>query len=75
MLIEGGGGWSYSRPGQFGGTPVPPQRASKEQLLEGLVALADADSDLKSSNPNPRATLEFLIARLASPAAPAKSRG
>jgi hypothetical protein len=35
------------------------------------VALADADSQLKSSNPNPRAFLEFLIARLTSPATPA----
>lgn len=74
MLIEGGGtNWGYSRPGQFGGSQAPSaQRASKEQLLEGLVALADADSDLKSSNPDPRATLEFLIARLALPATPAK---
>ncbi|HTU32522.1 MAG TPA: DNA polymerase III subunit delta [Candidatus Acidoferrum sp.] len=69
MLIEGGGqSGGYSRPGQFGGMPMPPaQRASKAQLLRGLVALADADSELKSSNPDPRATLEFLIARLASP--------
>lgn len=73
-LIGGGTAWGYSKPGQFGGTPAPPaQRASKEQLLEGLVALADADSELKSSNPNPRATLEFLIARLAASPASAKS--
>lgn len=41
-------------------------RIAKSDLLAGLVALAEADSDLKSANPNPRATLEFLIARLTS---------
>src|SRR5579862_9203481 len=46
-------------------------RVPKADLLAGLVALADADSQLKSSNPNPRAFLEFLIARLTSPAASA----
>lgn len=60
-LIDGGG-WG----GQFSGAPASgAQGASKKRLLEGLVALADADSELKSSNPDPRATLEFLIARLA----------
>ena len=39
-------------------------RIPKKELLAGLVALADADSQLKSSNPNPRALMEFLIARL-----------
>jgi DNA polymerase III subunit delta len=42
--------------------------ASKGALLAGLVALAEADSQLKSSNPNPRATMEFLVARLTSEA-------
>jgi DNA polymerase-3 subunit delta len=46
-------------------------RVPKADLLAGLVALADADSQLKSSNPNPRAFMEFLIARLTSPAASA----
>ena len=46
-------------------------RVPKADLLAGLVALADADSQLKSSNPNPRAFLEFLIARLTSPTASA----
>ena len=46
-------------------------RVPKADLLAGLAALADADSQLKSSNPNPRAFLEFLIARLTSPAASA----
>jgi hypothetical protein len=35
-------------------------------LVAGLIALADADDQLKSSNPNPRALMEFLIARLTS---------
>lgn len=41
-------------------------RCSKQQLLAGLVNLAEADSALKSSNPNPRAYMEFLVARLTS---------
>ncbi|MGA9184826.1 MAG: DNA polymerase III subunit delta [Candidatus Acidiferrales bacterium] len=44
-------------------------RFSKRDLHSALVALAEADSALKSSHPNPRALMEFLIARLtASPA-------
>jgi len=39
-------------------------RIPKKDLVAGLVALAEADSELKSSNPDPRATMEFLIARL-----------
>jgi DNA polymerase-3 subunit delta len=39
-------------------------RFPKKQLLAGLMALAEADSQLKSSNPNPRALMEFLIVRL-----------
>jgi len=39
-------------------------RFAKSELLAGLVALAEADRQLKSSNPNPRALMEFLIARL-----------
>jgi DNA polymerase-3 subunit delta len=46
-------------------------RVPKADLLAGLVALADADSQLKSSNPNPRAFMEFLIARLTSTSASA----
>jgi DNA polymerase-3 subunit delta len=46
-------------------------RVSRAELLAGLVALADADSQLKSSNPNPRAFMEFLIARLTSTSASA----
>ena len=42
-------------------------RVSKSELLSGLVALSDADSQLKSSNPDPRALMEFLIARLTTP--------
>jgi DNA polymerase III subunit delta len=42
-------------------------RIPKKDLLAGLVALAEADSQLKSSNPNPRALMEFLIVQLMSP--------
>ncbi len=38
----------------------------REQLLAGIAILAEADSALKSGAPNPRATLEFLLARLTS---------
>jgi DNA polymerase III delta subunit len=41
-------------------------RIPKSDLLRGLVALAEADSQLKSSNPDPRAYMEFLLARLIS---------
>jgi DNA polymerase III subunit delta len=44
-------------------------RMSKGDLLAGLALLAEADSQLKSANPDPRAVLEFLIARLTSPVA------
>jgi len=44
-------------------------RISKKDLLAGLAALAEADSQLKSSNPDPRAMMEFLIARLTAAAA------
>ncbi|HXW62715.1 MAG TPA: DNA polymerase III subunit delta [Candidatus Acidoferrales bacterium] len=43
-------------------------RIEKADLLAGIVALAEADSRLKSADPNPRATLEFLITRLTSTA-------
>jgi len=49
-------------------------RIPKRDLLEGLVALAEADSQLKSANPDPRATLEFLILRLTSSAAGSTAR-
>lgn len=49
-------------------------RVPKKELLSGLVALAEADSQLKSSNPDPRALMEFLIARLTSPASALVSR-
>ncbi len=44
-------------------------RIPKRDLLAGLAALAEADSHLKSSNPNPRAMMEFLIVRLTASAA------
>jgi DNA polymerase III subunit delta len=43
-------------------------RVPKSELLSGLIALAEADNQLKSSNPDPRALMEFLIARLTTPA-------
>lgn len=39
----------------------------KEILVEGVAALAEADSDLKSGVANPRAVMEFLLARLTAP--------
>lgn len=44
-------------------------RIPEKDLLAGLAALAEADSQLRSANPNPRAMMEFLIARLTSSAA------
>ena len=44
-------------------------RLPKRELIAGLVALAETDSQLKSANPNPRALIEFLIARLTSASA------
>ena len=44
-------------------------RIAKKDLLAGLAALAEADSQLKSSNPDPRVMMEFLVARLTSAAA------
>ena len=46
-------------------------RIPKSELVAGLLALAEADSQLKSANPDPRALMEFLIARL-TPAQQAK---
>jgi DNA polymerase III subunit delta len=43
-------------------------RIPKQDLINGLIALAEADNQLKSSSPNPRALVEFLIARLTSSA-------
>jgi DNA polymerase III subunit delta len=37
-----------------------------KQLLAGIAILAEADSALKSGAPNPRAILEFVLARLTS---------
>lgn len=49
------------------------RRLSRKDLLSGLEALAEADSQLKSANPDPRALLEFLIASLTSPASSSTS--
>jgi DNA polymerase-3 subunit delta len=53
-------------PGDAEGALRNAHRVSKADLIAGLVALADADSQLKSSNPDARAFMEFLIARLTS---------
>lgn len=49
-------------------------RIPKADLVAGLIALAEADSQLKSANPDPRAMMEFLVARLTSPAARSAAR-
>ena len=43
------------------------RKIPRRQLLDGLVALYEADSRLKSGVPDSRAVLEFLLARLMSP--------
>jgi len=45
------------------------RKIPRRQLLDGLVALYEADSRLKSGPADPRAVLEFLLARLMSPSA------
>jgi DNA polymerase III subunit delta len=47
------------------------RKIPREQLLAGIGILAEADSALKSGAPNPRATLEFMLARLTSSGAKA----
>jgi DNA polymerase III subunit delta len=42
------------------------RKIPRGQLLAGIAILAEADSALKSGAPNPRATLEFVLARLTS---------
>jgi len=49
-------------------------RIPKADLVAGLIALAEADSQLKSANPDPRAMMEFLVARLTAPAARSAAR-
>jgi DNA polymerase III delta subunit len=63
----------YQAARQLGTSPVAAENAirqahpiPKQDLLAGIAALAEADSQLKSANPNPRAMMEFLIARLTS---------
>lgn len=41
------------------------RRIPRKKLLKGLAALYEADSRLKSSAPNPRAIMEFLLAQFA----------
>ena len=77
-LPAGTGGFQAARP--LGMRPDAAEaavrnahRMSKDNLRAGLVALAETDSQLKSSNPDKRATMEFLIARLTSTATSAAS--
>ncbi len=42
------------------------RKIPRQQLLDGLAVLYEADSRLKSGAANPRAVMEFLVARLAS---------
>jgi DNA polymerase-3 subunit delta len=42
------------------------RKIPKKALLAGLLALGEADSQLKQSNPDPKAMMEFLVARLTS---------
>jgi DNA polymerase III subunit delta len=67
---------------QLGMPPDAAERALRDarripmnELLAGLTALAEADSQLKSRNPDPRAAMEFLIARLTSSASRPASAG
>jgi DNA polymerase-3 subunit delta len=47
------------------------RKIPRRQLVEGLQALYEADSQLKSGSGNDRAVLEFLLARLTAPQATA----
>jgi DNA polymerase-3 subunit delta len=49
-------------------------RFAKADLLNGLVALGEADSQLKSRNPDTQAYMQFLVTRLASGASKAARR-
>ncbi len=51
------------------------RRMSKAQILDGLRALYEADSRVKSGNTNPRAVMEFLVTRLAGRASAPAARG
>jgi DNA polymerase-3 subunit delta len=50
-------------------------RVPKAELLAGLAALAEADSAFKSRNPDPHATMQFLVARLTTSATANASSG
>lgn len=57
------------RPEAAGIALLQSRKIPREKLLAGIAILAEADSTLKSGAPNPRATLEFVLARLTSPGA------
>jgi DNA polymerase-3 subunit delta len=69
-------GWQAARqlnmPGESAEVAVRnAHKIPRAELLEGIAALADADSELKSGTPDPRAVLEFLLARLMGARTPA----
>ena len=51
------------------------RRMSRAQILDGLRALYEADSRVKSGNQNPRAVMEFLVTRLAGAASTHSASG
>jgi DNA polymerase-3 subunit delta len=58
---------SYGQSARYGGSSFSSQPAARvpmKYLISGLKQLAEADSQLKSSNPDPRTFMEFLVARL-----------
>jgi len=67
-LPRGAGPWEAARLGMRKDTAElalkHAPRIAREQLTSGLRALAEVDNKLKSGTPNPRAVMEFLIARL-----------
>jgi DNA polymerase III subunit delta len=52
------------RPDSAGIALAQSRKIPRRALLAGIVALAEADSELKSGTSNPRAVMEFLVARL-----------
>jgi DNA polymerase-3 subunit delta len=79
-LAPGVPGWQAAR--ALGMRPDSAEKAvfharkiTKAQLLDGLRALYEADSRVKSGNTNPRAVMEFLVTRLAGKAAVSATTG
>jgi len=51
------------------------KKIPRRQLVQGLQALYDADSQLKGGSKNDRALMEFVVAQLTAPASETVSRG